>query len=336
LKTTPEKLEALLGKGLAPVYLLSGDEPLTLGESADSLRAAARAQGFTEREVFFVERANSGPWDEMFASAQSLSLFAPRRMIEIRLPGGKPGTGAKALQELIGLASADLLVLIIAGALDWESQKSAWVQAVDRAGIWVVAENVNARQFPQWLRQRAQRHALQLDDEAIATLAARTEGNLLAAVQELQKLALAGLTQVGAAEILASSAQSSRFDVSQLGEAILQGDTARALHVLSNLRSEGEEATLILWSVLQELRTLWVTLVPGAPMPGVWSRNKSLMPAAAARMRPLGRTWFAQLNRRALRADRCIKGQSPGNAWDELATLVAEFAGGSVVLRPAA
>jgi DNA polymerase III subunit delta len=336
LKTTPEKLVALLGQRLAPVYLLSGDEPLTQGEAADAVRATARAQGFTEREVFFVERANSGPWDEMFASAQSMSLFAARRVLEIRLPGGKPGTGAKALQELIALASPDLMILIITGALDWETQKSAWVQVADRTGVWVVAENINAKQFPQWLRLRAHRHGLELDDEAIATLAARTEGNLLAAVQELQKLALAGHKRAGSAEVLASSSQSSRYDVSQLGEAILQGDSWRALHVLSSLRAEGEEPTLILWSLLQELRSVWLMLLPGPPIAGVWSRNKALVPAAASRMRPLGRAFFAQLNQRALHADRCIKGQAPGNAWTELALLVAQFAGGSAVLKPAA
>jgi DNA polymerase-3 subunit delta len=336
LKTTPEKLESGLRKGLEPVYLLSGDEPLTLGEAADALRAAARAQGFTEREVFFIERANSGPWDQIFAAAQSLSLFATRRVIEIRLPGGKPGTGAKALQELIALAGPELMILVISGALDWEAQKSAWVQAIDRAGVWVVADAVGQRQFPQWLRQRAQRQGLDLDDAAIAMLAAQTEGNLLAAVQELQKLALAGYSKVSAAEVLASSAQSSRFEVSQLGEAILQGDRLRALRVLAGLRAEGVEPPLILWSVVQELRMLWLQLVPGAEVKSLWSRNKALLPAAAARMRPLGRAYFAGLNERAVRVDRCIKGQSPGNPWDELALLVAAFACGDALLKSAA
>ena len=135
MKTHTGKARIRARGASAPVYLIAGDEPLTAGEAADALRAAARPQGFTEREVFFVERANTGPWDEIYAAAQSLSLFASRRMLEVRLPGGKPGTGAKVLQELAALAGPDLLVLVITGELDWEAQKAAWVQAIDRAGV---------------------------------------------------------------------------------------------------------------------------------------------------------------------------------------------------------
>ena len=167
LKTTPEKLESELQRGLAPVYLISGDEPLTAGEAADALRAAARAQGYAEREVFFIERANSsGPWDEIHAAAQALSLFATRRLIEVRIPGGKPGTGAKVLQELVALAGSDFLLLVITGALDWETQKAGWVQSISNAGVWVVAEDVSAARFPAWLRARAKRSGIELDDAA--------------------------------------------------------------------------------------------------------------------------------------------------------------------------
>jgi len=130
--------------------------------------------------------------------------------------------------------------------------------------------------------------------------------------------------------------QSSRFDVTQLGEAVLQGDRPRALRVLAGLRAEGEEPTLVLWSLWQELRMVWLTLVPGAPVNGIWSRNRQLLPVAAARFKPLGRAWFAQLNAHVARTDQVIKGQRYGNAWDELALLVAEFSGSSAVLRSAA
>jgi DNA polymerase III subunit delta len=130
--------------------------------------------------------------------------------------------------------------------------------------------------------------------------------------------------------------QSSRFDVTQLGEAVLQGDRSRALRVLSGLKAEGEEPTLILWSLCQELRMVWLTLVPGAQVNGIWSRNRQHLPAAAMRFKPLGRAWFAQLNAHAARTDQVIKGQRQGNAWDELALLVAGFAGGSAVLQSAA
>lgn len=337
MKTTPEKLVGALKGGLAPVYLLSGDEPLTQGESADAIRAAARAAGFTEREVFFIDRANTGPWDEIFAAAQALSLFASRRLIEIRIPGSKPGVdGSKALQELAGLAGPDLTLMVITGELDWTAQKAAWVQALDAAGVWIDAQAVTTARFPAWLRARAANANIKLDDAAVEALCQQSEGNLLAAVQELQKLSLAGYTEVGAAEVLASSTQSSRFDVSQLGEAVLAGDTLRALRVLAGLRAEGVEPTLILWALWQELRMVWLTLVPGAPVPGIWSRNRNAISSAVSRLKPQGRAFFARLNERAAAADRIVKGRMRGNAWDALALLVAEFAAGRAVLQEAA
>ena len=337
MKTAPEKLQSALQRGLAPVYLVSGAEPLQAGEAADAIRAAARGGGFTEREVFFIDRANSGPWDEIFAGAQALSLFAQRRILEIRIPGGKPGTqGAAALQELAAAASQDLLLLVIVGELDWTAQKSAWVQALDRAGVWIDAQPVTTEHFSGWLRARATTLGLTLDADALQALAQHTEGNLLAASQELAKLQLAGHRSVGIAEVLASAAQSSRYDVTQLGEAVLRGDAPRALRVLAGLRAEGVEATLVLWSVWQELRALWQMLLPGPPVSGAWSRNKSLLPAAAARLKPLGRAFFARIDARMAVIDRVVKGRQWGNAWDELGVLVAEFAGGRSVLPASA
>jgi DNA polymerase-3 subunit delta len=336
LKTSPEKLPTALKRALPPVCLISGDEPLQAGEAADCIRAAARAAGYTEREVFFIDRANSGPWDDIFASAQALSLFAARRVLEVRIPGSKPGTqGAAALQELAGLAGPDLLLLVITGELDWTAQKAAWVQALDAAGMWVDAVQVPLARFPDWLKARAAALGLQLDEDAVQTLALQTEGNLLAAAQELIKLQLAGYTRVGAAQVLASVAQSSRYDVTQLGEAVLKGDLPRSLRVLAGLKAEGVEPTLVLWSVWQELRALWQVLLPGPPISGVWSRNKQHLPSAAARLKPLGRAFFARLEGRMASADRIIKGRQSGHAWDELSLVVAEFAAGRGLL-PAA
>jgi DNA polymerase-3 subunit delta len=333
LRITPEKLTAALQRNLAPVYLLSGAEPLTQGEAGDAIRAAARAAGFTEREVFFVERAAGGPWDEIFASCQALSLFAARRIVEVRIPAAKPGTeGARALQELVGSAGPDLLLLVIVGELDWSARKAAWVQALDGAGVWVDAEVPPLAQFPAWLRTRAAAEGLELADDAVAVLVEQTEGNLLAAVQELRKLTLSGVRRAGAAEVLASAAQSSRYDVTQLGEAVLLGDVPRALKVLAGLRAEGHETPLVLWTVWQELRMLWLTLVPGAPVSGIFSRNRDHLAAAAARLRPLGRAFFARLDTHMAEVDLIAKGRRHGNAWDELALVVAAFAGGRTIL----
>ena len=238
----------------------------------------------------------------------------------------------QALQELASLAGQDLLLLVIAGELDWTAQKSAWVQALDAAGVWVDAAPVPLARFPEWLKARAATLDLALDDEAAQGLSQQCEGNLLAAAQELIKLQLAGCKRVGVGEILASAAQSSRYDVNQLGEAVLKGELSRALRVLAGLKAEGVEPTLVLWSVWQELRALWQMLLPGAPISGVWSRNKQSLPLAAARLKPLGRAFFARLEGRMAAADRVIKGRQAGRAWDELSLVVAEFAAGRGML----
>jgi DNA polymerase-3 subunit delta len=333
LKTVPEKLDSVLTRGLAPVYLISGEEPLTAGEAADLIRAKARAQGFTEREVYFAERANSGPWDDIFSAAQSLSLFSARRILDVGWPGGTPGAaGEKVLRELAGLAGPELLVLVITGELDWQTQKAAWVQALEQAGVWVQATAVPPARMPDWIRARAAREGITLDAQAVDALAAQTEGNLLAAIQEIRKLALGGLSQAGAADVLASVSRSGRYDVTQLGEAMLNQDRARALRILAALRAEGEEPTLLLWSLVQELRALWLQLVPGAQVQGIWSRNRRAIESATPIFRQRGRAAFARLTARAARIDRINKGRAAGNAWDELALLVVDFTTGENLL----
>ena len=191
-------------------------------------------------------------------------------------------------------------------------------------------------QLPAWIRARAARQGLTLDDDAVAALAAQTEGNLLAAMQEIQKLSLPGLPgrrRGGARERHAEQPLSTWRSSARR---MLQQDRARALRILAGLRAEGVEPTLILWSIVQELRMLWLALVPGAPVAGVWSRNKR---GAGARRLPVfrqrGRAGFARLTERAARADRIIKGQTGGNAWDEIALLVVEFASGEALLAAA-
>ncbi len=321
---------------LAPVWLLSCAEALASDEAADALRAAARSQGYAEREVYFVER--SAAWDEMLQSAQSMSLFASRKLIEVRMPGGKPGHGAKSLMELIKAAHADCIVAILTEELDWQTQKAEWVKAAQDRGVWLALGAVEAAQFPQWLAARARRAGVQLDAEALALLASRTEGNLLAAHQEIQKLALSGLTQVGVAEVRASATDSNRYDVFQLGEALLAGDARRALRILASLRGEGTEPTLVLWAILQELRNLWTKAVPGENIAGVWSSNTQQLPAALSRLRGPqgGRALFRRLAERAARADRMIKGRLNGDPWDEITQLSLEFAGQRVLPLPRA
>jgi len=301
VKLTLEGLPAQLAERLLPAYLVSGDEPLRVGEATDLIRARARTAGFSEREVFFVERA-SAVWEQAQQAAQSLSLFASRRMIEVRLPTGKAGVaGGAALLRLIAAAGDDLLLLIVTGKLERETQNAEWVQAVQARGAWLPIWPIDRAHLPQWLRQRARAAQLSLSEEAIAMLAERCEGNLLAAQQEIDKLALLwpSGTAVSAADVAASSADSARFDVFQLGEAVRGVDAARALRILGGLQSEGAEPVLVLWALLRELRA--AQTVPRLP--------------------------FARLTARAGRADRMAKGLASGDPWDELALLAVELCG---------
>jgi DNA polymerase-3 subunit delta len=323
MRTTPEKLAPVLARGLAPVWLVSGDEPLLAGEACDAIRAAARARGFLEREVHFIDRSTS--WAEIAMGAQALSLFASQRVLELRMPG-KPGTGAATLVQLAEAAGPDLLVLVITGALDRDARASAWVQRIEDRGVHVGAEPVAPEQFPAWLVQRAQRLGLALDAEAAALLAGFTEGNLLAADQEIRKLLLAGHDSADAAAVVDSVSASSRFDVSRLTAVALAGEAREALRVLASLRGEGTEPTLVLWAILREMRNLWSQVHPGARMQQVWTTSPQEATAAAQRLRQ-SRGIFPRLAERASRADRMIKGRLQGDAWGEIALLVTELAG---------
>ncbi|GAC1454490.1 MAG: DNA polymerase III subunit delta [Steroidobacteraceae bacterium] len=320
MKLTSDSLGAHLGERLLPAYLVSGDEPLLTGEAADAVRVRARTAGFGEREVHFIERVSD--WDAVRASAANLSLFGSRRVLEIRLATGRPGAGGNAaLVALLGNTDPDTLLLILAPRLDRDAQNAEWVRALESRGGWVQVWPVDAARLVGWLSARCRKMKLEASDEALRVLAARTEGNLLAAHQELVKLALLAPTQMITPQaVLASVADSARFDVYQLTESALAGDTARALRMLAGLRAEGTEATLALWALNKSLRDVWQARAGGGPRAPAWQRQAAALERAVQRAPRLP---FAALARRAERADRMIKGRAPGDAWDELALLAA-------------
>jgi DNA polymerase III subunit delta len=323
-KLTPDSLATHLKERLLPAYLVSGDEPLLVGEAADAIRERARSAGFTEREVHFIERA--ADWDDVRASSASLSLFGARRVLEIRLASGRPGAaGNAALASLLGDPGSDILFLILAPRLEREAQGAEWLRALEARGGWVQVWPVPPERLPAWLRSRCRKLGLAASPEALAELAARTEGNLLAAHQELLQVALLApgstLTAPGVADI----ADRARFDVFQLGEAALAGEASRALRVLAGLRAEGTEATLALWALTKALHELW-SCRDGVAVAAPWQRRSAALAQAARRSPHLP---FAALAARATRADRTIKGRLAGDAWDELALLTAELCGQS-------
>ncbi len=332
MKLNSDSLATHLEQRLLPAYLISGDEPLLTGEAADAVRAKARASGFTERESHFMDRGSD--WDDVRASAGNMSLFGSRRVVEIRMPSGKPGvSGNKALVALLERPDPDTVFLILTPRLDRDAQSADWVRAVEEHGAWVQVWPIDVDRLTGWLRARCRRLKLDATDEALELLAERTEGNLLAANQELEKLTLLARDgRITADTILGSVADSARFDVFQLGEAVLAGDAARALRMIAGLRGEGTEATLVLWALTKAMRDLWSGL-PGSsgPKPRVWGKQSAALDKG---LRRAGRLPFAALAVRAGRADRMIKGRLAGEAWDEIALLAADICGRSPLPIP--
>lgn len=331
MKLTPDTLVPHLREKLLPAYLISGDEPLLAAEAADAVRAAARAAGYTEREVHAISRA--GDWDDVQASAASLSLFGSRRLIELRLPSARPGVAGNAgLVRLLGTPDPDRVLLVLAPRLDRDAQGAEWVRRLEAVGAWVPVWPVEPSRLVAWLRGRCRSLGLQADDAALEVLAAHTEGHLLAAHQELAKLALlVGTGAVTVDTVRASVADSARFDVFQLADAVQDGDAARSLRMLAGLRAEGTEATLALWALTRALRSAWQTAQGGGSGAGGWQRRGAPGGRAAV---PAPRLPYRALVARAVRCDRMIKGRLGGDPWDELSLLAAALCAVPVPAAP--
>lgn len=318
---------------MAPVYLVSGDEPLQVGEVCDAIRTRARELGYAGREVMYVETGFD--WDALHAAANSLSLFSERRIIELRLPTGKAGdAGSKALVEYAQRPADDAVLLVITGKLDKAVMSSKWVGALDKVGVVVQVWPVEVRQLPGWITQRMRAKGMQPDAEAAALLAERVEGNLLAAAQEIEKLFLLhGAGQINARAIAEAVVDSARFDVYGLVDSALAGDAARTARMLQGLHSEGVEPVLVLWALAREIRSLAemaYEVHAGTAMDQVmaahrvWDARKPLVKSGLKRNTLT--QWQAML-RHAGQIDRIIKGVMPGNAWDEILQLALLMAG---------
>ncbi len=333
MKISGDNLASSLARGLSPIYLVSGDEPLLVNEAADAVRARARAEGYTERDLHVVERGFD--WNALLADSRAMSLFAQRKIVEIRMTNPTPGEqGGSAIVELAQQGSPDNLVLVITGKLDGRTQNSKWVSAIDKQGVLVQVWPIDLARLPNWIRERLARHGLQAEPAAATLLAERVEGNLLAAHQEVEKLAL--LVPPGPLDtqtVLEAVADSARFDVLQLGEAAMRGQTARTLRILEGLRGEGVESVLALWAVNKDLQ--WLARVQYLMRNGqsadsamnaiyVWRPRQAAMKQALSRLKP-GAVRGLLLD--ASRVDRAIKGVLRTDPWVELEALVARFAG---------
>jgi DNA polymerase-3 subunit delta len=335
MRIQSDAIERALGRGLPRACLVAGDEMLLTGEAADAVRARARADGFSGRELFVADRGFD--WPALRAASRTLSLFAEKRILELRMPTPRPGKeGGAVLAELAADPGADNLLLVVTARPERETWSSAWFKAFDRHGLFVETRSVEIARLPQWIAARASRRGLTIDAEGAALLAERVEGNLLAAHQEIEMLALlhAG-ERIGVDEVVDSVGNSARYDVFQLGEAALVGDAARALRILDGLRAEGVEPPLVLWAVCREIRALADARSGAAKQAyGVQAERRAALVERAAR-RMAGQP-LEPLFRAAARVDRLAKGQAPGDPWLSLVGLVAALAGAGTPAATAA
>lgn len=330
----PQQLSGRLERGLDGAYLVAGNEPLLVNEAADAVRAAARAQGFAEREVL-----DAGPrfdWGTLASQGNAPSLFASQRLLELRLPGGKPGNaGSAAVQEWLKNPPEDVLLLIVAHDFEPAQARSKWVKAVESAGCFVHAPQLDAARLPAWIKARMNRHGLEPSTDAVRLLAERTEGNLLAADQEIEKLALlVGEGNVDEAAVLGAVADSARFQVFGMLDDALAGDAARALRALRGLHAEGIELPAVMgavtWQLNQLARVAFASRRGGVDAAlakaRVWPKKRELMAGAIRRHPPGEWPGFVEA---AARIDRQVKGRAPGDPWQTVERLVLSLSGGA-------
>jgi DNA polymerase-3 subunit delta len=324
---TSEDLPRHLTSGLKPLYVIFGDALLLSIEAGDMVRAAARAAGYTERETHIAEQHFK--WSELRNSAQSLSLFASRKVIDLRIPSGKPGVeGSQALQDYSANLREGVLTLISLPKLDKATQSSKWFTALQDNGVMISADDIPRSALPRWIAGRLKRQEQMVDNATLEFLADRCEGNLLAAFQEIQKLALlfpAG--QRSFEEVKDVVMDVARYDVFKLSEAMLIGNGVRYTRILDGLRSEGTATVLVLWAISEEIRTLGKvlqaiqrgsTISTALREARVWGSRQKLIESASRRMKL---HHIERALQQAARLDKTIKGLRQGDVWDELLQL---------------
>jgi DNA polymerase III subunit delta len=336
MRIDSEQLQNHLGRELKPLYTVFGNEPLLALEAADRVRATARTAGYTEREILSAE--SGFKWSRLALSGGSQSLFATKKLLELRIPTGKPGTeGAAALQAYCAALPSDTVTLVWLPDVDWRVLKAAWFEALEQAGIAVEAKAVPRKALPKWLATRLQAQDQQADTATLEFIAERVEGNLMAAYQEIQKLALLFPPgPIAFEQVLNAVLDVARYDVFNLGEAVLEGDPLHLARMIDGLRGEGAAPPLVLWAISEEIRTIGkvVTgLAAGRPTSMLWrdakvwgARHQNLMQQHSRRFTL---TQVTDALRHAAAIDRMIKGLGRGDVWDELLQLALRFARGN-------
>lgn len=328
-----EQLESATRKKLSPIYLVTGDEPLLVLEACETIRKNAQKQGYNERELHHVE--GSFNWENVLQSANSLSLFSDKKILDIRIPSGKLNdAGSKAIVEYCTKPSDDNLLLLVLPKIDKRSQSSKWYKTIESAGDIITIWPITPAHMPRWIEQRLQTANIQASSEAIDLLATKTEGNLLAAAQEIEKLKLLGTDTLLDKNTMAAAVMSSaRYDIFGLIDKALIGDSRSAVTALNGLKAEGSEPTLILWALSKEIRTLLSLkeeLDAGknfdlaAKQNGIWDSRKHIMKTASHRLKT---PQLLFMHKKASATDRTIKGLDQGDVWSQLLDLTLSLTG---------
>ncbi|WP_257280052.1 DNA polymerase III subunit delta [Endozoicomonas sp. ISHI1] len=337
----PDQLGAQLKRQLSAVYIVSGDEPMQVSECCDQIRQEARKQGFTERHVYHVD--NSFAWGDFLEAANSLSLFAEKQILELRMPNGKPGdAGRKAFQEYLKHLSPDNLLLIITDRLDNASQKAKWFKTLEQKGLFIPVWPIEHDKLPGWIARRLKSQGFEASQDALSLLCERIEGNLLAASQEIEKLKLlADGKKIEVETVREAVSDSARYDVFQLADSALNGDSKSVVRILGGLKSEGIEPPVVLWALARDVRLLShlsrlksrgissnVAYDQAAKIHGmspfILKKRKNLLEKCMGRHSERA---FRQMLIHTGHIDKGVKGLEKLNSWDELLTLSLSLAG---------
>jgi DNA polymerase-3 subunit delta len=332
----PDDLARQLERGIAPLYVIHGDEPLIALEAGDTIRAAARAAGFGDREVLVAEPGFR--WDAFLAANANLGLFGERKLVDLRLPSGKPGVeGAKALERYAGEPNPDNVTLITLPRVDRAAQNAPWFTALAERAVVVAVQPLERAALPGWIAARLKRQRQHASNETLAFLAEHCEGNLLAARQEIEKLALLlPEGELALADVEGAVADVARFDVAELSEAWLAGDAERLVRILAALEAEGEAITRVLWQLGEDLHALAQVhdaVASGTPLASavrnarVWGRRQNALEKAQRR---IPRAKLPTLLAELARLDALAKGLGDGDPWEALAALALDVAGHSI------
>ncbi len=336
MNVRPDQLPAMIAKNTYPVYMVSGDEPLQQMESLDLIRAFLRDQDYAEREVLDVDAQFD--WQRLLDEAANMSLFATRRIVELRLPSAKPGRqGSQVIKDYLARPPEDTVLIINAGKVDGNAKKSAWYKAVDQNGLVVQCWPVPIDKLSPWLRQRFKARDMDADDDVLAYISQHVEGNLLAADQEIEKLyLLLGPGKITYADVAEAVTSQSRYSVFELVDMMLTGNTKRVVRIIAGLKAEGIVPLMVNWALAKDIRLLVLAAQDASSADftlkrsGVWSSRVAMFKACLSRhsLRSL-----QLMLKRCAYLDAVSKGMIDANIWDEIETLCVRLAGTTRVVR---